>query len=416
MEDAGMALVNEHYLKLKAGYLFPEIARRVRAFTKVNPEAEIIPLGIGDVTQPLPPAVIKSLHQAADEMGRAETFRGYGPEQGYQFLLDLIIANDYEARTVTLESDEIFVSDGSKCDSGNIQEIFAVSNVVAVADPAYPVYVDTNVMAGRTGEADDKGRYHGLYYMPCTEENNFLPELPSRKVDIIYLCFPNNPTGVVANRQVLQKWVDYARQNQAVIFFDAAYEAYITEEQIPHSIYEIQGAKECAVEFRSFSKTAGFTGTRCAYTVVPKAVVANTISGEAVSLNKLWNRRHTTKFNGVSYPVQVAAAAVYSKEGKVQVRALIDYYMENARIIRQTLSAAGFIVYGGKNAPYIWMKTSNGMSSWKFFDYLLAEAHVVGTPGSGFGPSGEGYFRLSAFGSREKTQEAVDRIRKKISP
>ena len=411
-----MALVNEHYLKLKAGYLFPEIARRVQAFTKANPEAAIIRLGIGDVTQPLPPEVIKSLHQAADEMGRAETFRGYGPEQGYQFLLDLIIANDYEARGVTLESDEIFVSDGSKCDSGNIQELFAVDNVVAVADPAYPVYVDTNVMAGRTGEADDKGRYHGLYYMPCTEANDFLPELPDRKVDIIYLCFPNNPTGVVANRQVLQKWVYYARQNQAVILFDAAYEAYITEGQIPHSIYELQGSKECAIEFRSFSKTAGFTGTRCAYTVVPKGVMANAISGEAVSLNKLWNRRHTTKFNGVSYPIQVAAAAVYSDEGKAQVRALIDYYMENARIIRQTLSAAGFIVHGGKNAPYIWMKTSNGMSSWNFFDYLLAEAHVVGTPGSGFGPSGEGYFRLSAFGSREKTQEAVDRIRNKISP
>ncbi|UCG20802.1 MAG: LL-diaminopimelate aminotransferase [Deltaproteobacteria bacterium] len=411
-----MALVNEHYLKLKAGYLFPEIARRVQAFTKANPGAEIIRLGIGDVTQPLPPAVIKSLHLAADEMARPETFRGYGPEQGYQFLLDLIIANDYEARGVNLESDEIFVSDGSKCDSGNIQEIFAVDNLIAVADPAYPVYVDTNVMAGRTGKADDKGRYHGLYYMPCTEANDFLPELPSRKVDIIYLCFPNNPTGVVARREVLQTWVDYARQNQAVILFDAAYEAYITDEQIPHSIYEIQGAKECAIEFRSFSKTAGFTGTRCAYTVVPKGLMASTTSGEAVSLNKLWNRRHTTKFNGVSYPVQVAAAAVYSDEGKAQVRNLIDYYMENARIIRQTLSALGFTVYGGRNAPYIWMKTSDGMSSWEFFDHLLANAHVVGTPGSGFGPSGEGYFRLSAFGTREKTEEAVERIRDRISP
>jgi LL-diaminopimelate aminotransferase len=411
-----MALVNEHYLKLKAGYLFPEIARRVQAFTKANPEAEIIRLGIGDVTQPLPPAVIKSLHQAADEMGRPETFRGYGPEQGYQFLLDLIIANDYEARGVSLESDEIFVSDGSKCDSGNIQEIFAVDNLIAVTDPAYPVYVDTNVMAGRTGKADDKGRYHGLYYMPCTEANDFLPELPSTKVDIIYLCFPNNPTGVVASREILQTWVDYARESQAVILFDAAYEAYITEEQIPHSIYEIEGAKECAIEFRSFSKTAGFTGTRCAYTVVPKDLMASTSSGEPVSLNKLWNRRHTTKFNGVSYPVQVAAAAVYSDEGKAQVRNLIDYYMENARIIRHTLSAAGFSVYGGRNAPYIWMKTSNGLSSWEFFDLLLAEPHVVGTPGSGFGPSGEGYFRLSAFGSREKTEEAVQRIRNKISP
>jgi len=414
-----MALVNEHYLKLKAGYLFPEIARRVQTFTLANPKAQIIRLGIGDVTQPLPPAVINGLHQAADEMGRVETFRGYGPEQGYHFLLDLIIANDYEARGVSLESDEIFVSDGSKCDSGNIQEIFAIENlvaVVAVADPAYPVYVDTNVMAGRTGKADDKGRYHGLYYMPCTEANDFLPELPSRKVDIIYLCFPNNPTGVVANKQVLQRWVDYARQNQAVILFDAAYEAYITDEHIPHSIYEIQGAKECAIEFRSFSKTAGFTGTRCAFTIVPKGLMASTASGESVSLNKLWNRRHTTKFNGVSYPIQVAAAAVYSNEGKAQVRALIDYYMENARIIRQTLTAEGFTVYGGRNAPYIWMKTSHGMSSWDFFDLLLTEAHVVGTPGSGFGPSGEGYFRLSAFGSREKTEEAVQRIRDKISP
>ena len=411
-----MALVNEHYLKLRAGYLFPEIARRVQAFTKTNPEAQIIRLGIGDVTQPLPPAVIKSFHQAVDEMGQAESFKGYGPEQGYEFLLDRIIANDFEVRGVTLESDEVFVSDGSKCDSGNIQEIFAVDNVVAVADPAYPVYVDTNVMAGRTGKADDKGRYHGLYYMPCTEANDFLPEVPNHKVDIIYLCFPNNPTGVVANRHVLQTWVDYARQYQAVILFDAAYEAYITEEEIPHSIYEIQGAKECAIEFRSFSKTAGFTGTRCAYTVVPKALLASTKSGETASLNKLWNRRHTTKFNGVSYPVQVAAAAVYSDEGKTQVRALIDYYMQNARIIRQTLSAAGFTVFGGKNAPYIWMKTSGGMSSWDFFDLLLAEAHVVGTPGSGFGPSGEGYFRLSAFGSREKTEEAVERIRNKISP
>ena len=411
-----MALVNEHYLKLRAGYLFPEIARRVQAFTKTNPEAQIIRLGIGDVTQPLPPAVIKSFHQAVDEMGQAESFKGYGPEQGYEFLLDRIIANDFEVRGVTLELDEVFVSDGSKCDSGNIQEIFAVDNVVAVADPAYPVYVDTNVMAGRTGKADDKGRYHGLYYMPCTEANDFLPEVPNHKVDIIYLCFPNNPTGVVANRHVLKTWVDYARKNQAVILFDAAYEAYITEEEIPHSIYEIKGAKECAIEFRSFSKTAGFTGTRCAYTVVPKALLASTKSGETASLNKLWNRRHTTKFNGVSYPVQVAAAAVYSDEGKTQVRALIDYYMQNARIIRQTLSAAGFTVFGGKNAPYIWMKTSGGMSSWDFFDLLLAEAHVVGTPGSGFGPSGEGYFRLSAFGSREKTEEAVERIRNKISP
>jgi LL-diaminopimelate aminotransferase len=411
-----MALVNEHYLKLKSGYLFPEIARRVQGFTAANPDAELIRLGIGDVTQPLPPAVIVSLHQAVDHMGKAESFRGYGPEQGYQFLLDLILANDYHTRSVSLDADEIFVSDGSKCDSGNIQEIFAVDNVIAVADPAYPVYVDSNVMAGRTGEADQQGRYRGLYYMPCTEANEFLPELPDRKVDIIYLCFPNNPTGVVANPQALQAWVDYALENQAVILFDAAYEAYISEEHIPHSIYEIPGAKECAIEFRSFSKTAGFTGIRCAYTVVPKGLLAHTASGEAISLNQLWNRRHTTKFNGVSYPVQVAAAAVYSDEGKVQVREVIRYYMENARIIRETLTSAGFSVYGGVNAPYIWMKTSAGMNSWEFFDLLLAEAQVVGTPGSGFGPSGEGYFRLSAFGNREKTEEAVQRISNNISP
>ncbi|MGD8530486.1 MAG: LL-diaminopimelate aminotransferase [Syntrophobacterales bacterium] len=411
-----MALVNEHYLKLKAGYLFPEIARRVQAFADANPKVQIIRLGIGDVTQPLPPAIIDSFLQGVGEMGKPETFRGYGPEQGYQFLIDLILANDYEARGVTLDSEEIFVSDGSKCDSGNIQEIFAVDNVIAVADPAYPVYVDTNVMAGRTGEADAQARYDGLYYMPCTETNDFLPELPGRKVDVIYLCFPNNPTGVVADSQVLQTWVDYALENKAVILFDAAYEAYITEPHIPHSIYEIPGAKECAIEFRSFSKTAGFTGTRCAYTVVPKGLVAHTASGEPVSLNRLWNRRHTTKFNGVSYPVQLAAAAVYSDEGKTQVRELIGYYMENARIIRETLNSAGFTVYGGVNAPYIWMKTSGGMSSWDFFDLLLAEAKVVGTPGSGFGPSGEGYFRLSAFGNRQNTEEAVQRIREKISP
>ncbi len=411
-----MALINEHYLKLKSGYLFPEIARRVQAFTDANPEAEIIRLGIGDVTQPLPPAVIQSLHQAVDEMGQPETFRGYGPEQGYQFLIDLILANDYKDRGVPLEPDEIFVSDGSKCDSANIQEIFAVDNIIAVADPVYPVYVDTNVMAGRTGMADEHGRYSGLYYMPCTEANKFLPQLPESKVDIIYLCFPNNPTGAVAHRELLQAWVDYATKNQAVILFDGAYESYITEDHIPHSIYEIPGAKECAIEFRSFSKTAGFTGTRCAYTVVPKGLLGYSAAGEPVSLNQLWNRRHTTKFNGVSYPVQVAAGALYSDAGKAQVRDLIAYYMNNARIIRETLSGAGFTVYGGVNAPYIWMKTPDSMSSWEFFDLLLTSAHVVGTPGSGFGPSGEGYFRLSAFGNRENTYEAVARIRDRISP
>ncbi len=411
-----MALANEHYLKLKSGYLFPEIARRVQAFTTANPDNEIIRLGIGDVTQPLPPAVIESLHQAVDDMGRAETFRGYGPEQGYRFLTDLIIDHDYAVHGVSLEPDEIFISDGSKCDCGNIQEIFAVDNLIAVADPVYPVYVDTNVMAGRTGEADNQGRYAGLHYMPCIEANDFLPELPDRPVDLIYLCFPNNPTGAVAPRQTLQAWVDYARENQAVILFDAAYEAYITESEIPHSIYEIPGSQQCAIEFRSFSKTAGFTGTRCAYTVVPKALMAQTSDGEPVSLNQLWNRRQTTKFNGVSYPIQVAAAAVFSENGKAQVQNLIRYYMENARIIRETLSDAGFTVYGGVNAPYIWMKTSNNMSSWEFFDLLLAEAQVVGTPGSGFGPSGEGYFRLSGFGHRQDTEQAVLRIRDKISP
>ncbi len=410
-----MALVNEHYLKLKSGYLFPEIARRVQIFTEAHPDAKIIRLGIGDVTQPLPPAVIDSFHQGVSEMGHTQTFRGYGPEQGYQFLVDLILEHDYKIRDITLEPDEIFVSDGSKCDSGNIQEIFAVDNTIAVADPVYPVYVDTNVMAGRTGVIDDHGRYAGLHYMECTEANGFLPELPDRKVDIIYLCFPNNPTGAVADRKTLQAWVDHARESGTVILFDAAYEAYITEKNIPHSIYEIPGAKECAIEFRSFSKTAGFTGTRCAYTVVPKTLTGFTSEGKPVSLNQLWARRHTTKFNGVSYPVQLAAAATYSEVGKTQVHDLISYYMENARIIREALSDAGFATYGGVNAPYIWMKTPGGMSSWDFFDQMLEQAYVVGTPGSGFGPAGEGYFRLSAFGHRESTEEAVFRIRDRIS-
>jgi len=411
-----MARINEHYLKLRAGYLFPEITRRVQSFTKANPQAKIIRLGIGDVTQPLPRTVIESFHQAVHEMSHPDTFRGYGPEQGYQFLIDLILNNDYQERGVTLEPDEIFVSDGSKCDTANIQEIFAVENMIAVADPVYPVYVDTNVMAGRTGKIDEQQRYSGLHYMSCVESNDFLPQIPERKVDIVYLCFPNNPTGAVATREVLQNWVDYARENQVVILFDGAYEAYIMEDDIPRSIYEVPGAKECAIEFRSFSKTAGFTGTRCAYTVVPKTLMGYSSRGEAVSLNQLWNRRHTTKFNGVSYPVQVAAAAVYSYAGKKQVGNLIAYYMENARIIRENLSAAGFAVYGGVNAPYIWMKTPGSMSSWEFFDLLLTNAHVVGTPGSGFGPSGEGYFRLSAFGNRESTEDAVTRIREKISP
>lgn len=411
-----MALVNEHYLKLKSGYLFPEIARRVESFSAANPQARILRLGIGDVTRPLPPAVIAALHRATDEMGRAETFRGYGPEQGYRFLIDLIIAHDYHPRGVSLEPDEVFISDGSKCDCGNIQEIFALDNIVAVTDPVYPVYVDTNVMAGRTREADEQGRYLDLHYIPCTLDNNFLPPLPDVRVDMVYLCFPNNPTGAVADRRTLQTWVDYARQNGAVILFDAAYEAFISEDHIPHSIYEIPGAKECAIEFRSFSKTAGFTGLRCAYTVVPKALTAATAEGRPVRLNQLWSRRQTTKFNGVAYPVQVAAASVYTEAGKAQIRDIIDFYMENARIIRETLTSAGFSVYGGRNAPYIWLKTPGDMDSWTFFDLLLNDAQVVGTPGSGFGPSGEGYFRLSAFGQREDIEEAVTRIRQRISP
>lgn len=411
-----MTLVNEHYLKLRAGYLFPEIGRRVQAFSAAHPQAKVLRLGIGDVSRPLPPAVVKAMHRAVEEMGRVETFRGYGPEQGYRFLIDQIIKHDYQTRGVSLDPDEVFVSDGAKCDCGNFQELFAVENTVALADPVYPVYLDTNVMAGRTGPADDQGRYGRIHYMPCIEANGFLPHLPEGKADLVYLCFPNNPTGAVAEREDLQAWVNYARRQSAILLYDSAYEAFITQDHIPHSIYEIPGAKECAIEFRSFSKTAGFTGTRCAYTVVPKTVVAHTAGGKGVSLNQLWNRRQTTKFNGVSYPVQMAAAAVYTEEGKAQVRELIDYYMENARIIRDALTVVGFPVYGGVNAPYIWLKAPRSMSSWEFFDLLLTKAHVVGTPGSGFGPSGEGFLRLSAFGHREHTEEAVGRIRNTVSP
>jgi LL-diaminopimelate aminotransferase len=406
-----VALVNEHYLKLKAGYLFPEIGRRVRAFAEANPGARIIRLGIGDVTRPLPPAILKAFHDAVDELGNENSFMGYGPEQGYDFLINTIIEKSYNPLGVQLKTSEVFVSDGSKCDTANILDIFALGNIVAIGDPVYPVYNDTNVMIGRTGEVDDQGYYRGLVYMPCTEENGFTPDLPRHKVDIIYLCFPNNPTGAVATREQLKVWVDYALRTDAIIFFDAAYEAFITDPAIPHSIYEIDGAKRCAIEFRSFSKTAGFTGVRCALTVVPEELVATTIGGEAVNLNRLWNRRQSTKFNGVSYPVQRAAAAVYSDEGWKQTREIIDYYMENARIIREGLSTAGLTIYGGVNAPYIWLKTPGAIPSWDFFDKLLRECHVVGTPGSGFGPSGEGYFRLSAFGNRENVIEAVERIK-----
>lgn len=405
-----MALVNENFLKLKAGYLFPEIGRRVSKYAAQHPDARIIRLGIGDVTEPLPAAVTEALHKAVDEMATRASFRGYGPEQGYDFLRNAIAQNDFQSRGCNVSADEIFVSDGSKCDSGNILEIFGNDNVVAVTDPVYPVYVDTNVMAGRTGDADAAGRYAGLVYLPVTAENGFVPALPDRHVDLIYLCYPNNPTGTVATRETLEKWVDYARAEKAIIFFDAAYEAFITEPGIPHSIYEIEGAREVAIEFRSFSKTAGFTGTRCAFTVVPKGLKATTVAGESVELHSLWNRRQSTKFNGVPYVIQRGAEAVYSDAGKQQVRQLVRFYLENAAILSQGLRDAGLTVYGGVNAPYVWLKTPGNSTSWEFFDRLLSTAHLVGTPGSGFGASGEGYFRLSAFNSRENVEEAVRRI------
>jgi len=404
-----MAKANANYLKLKAGYLFPEIGRRVAAFAAANKDAKIIRLGIGDVTRPLVPAVVEAMRAGVDEMGTDGGFRGYGPEQGYDFLIDLIREHEYASRGVEIARDEVFVSDGSKCDSGNIQEIFGLDNVVALTDPVYPVYLDTNVMAGRTGAAGADGRYAGIVYMPATAENGFVPVLPEQKVDLIYLCSPNNPTGAAAGRDELARWVEYARANGSIILFDAAYEAYVSDPAIPRSIYEIPGARDVAIEFRSFSKTAGFTGTRCAFTVVPKSVMPEA-GGERVAVNALWNRRQTTKFNGVSYPVQRGAAAVYSPEGREQTRDIVRFYMENAAIIRKGLAAAGFTVFGGTNAPYIWLRTPAGLSSWDFFDRLLSQANVVGTPGSGFGPSGEGYFRLSAFNSRANVEEAVARI------
>ncbi len=408
-----MARLNDNYLKLKAGYLFPEIGRRVKAFADQNPTAKIIRLGIGDVTRALAPAVIKAFHQGIDDLAQEATFHGYGPEQGYSWLINTIIDHSYRPLGVELQASEIFISDGSKCDTANILDIFDLGNRVAICDPVYPVYNDTNVMVGRSGEADANGYYAGLVYMPCTAENGFAPAFPSEQVDLIYLCYPNNPTGAVATRAQLQAWVDYARANQAIILFDAAYEAFITEPGIPHSIYELEGAYDCAIEFRSFSKTAGFTGIRCGLTVVPEALMATTRSGERVALNRLWNRRQCTKFNGVSYPVQRAAAAVYSEEGWPQVQETIDFYMENARLIREGLTEAGITCFGGVNAPYIWLKTPGGMGSWEFFDKLLNDCHVVGTPGSGFGPSGEGYFRRSAFGGRENVIEAISRFRAK---
>lgn len=407
-----MAKINQHYLELPGSYLFSEIARRIQKYLAEHSQAEIIRLGIGDVTQPLAPAVIDAFHKGVAEMGQAATFHGYGPEQGYSFLRQQIIAHDYRPLGVELSEDEVFISDGAKCDTGNIQEIFGLDNIVAVTDPVYPVYVDSNVMAGRAGKLGNEGRFERLVYLPCNEANGLKPRLPRTKVDLIYLCFPNNPTGMTLTHDELKSWVDYARKNQSVILFDAAYEAFIQEPGIPHSIYEIEGAREVAIEFRSFSKTAGFTGTRCAFTVVPKTVLAYDETGRGHELNRLWLRRQTTKFNGVSYPVQVAAAAIYTPEGQEQIRRVINYYMTNARIIREGLQALGFRVYGGVNAPYIWLKTPSGLSSWEFFDKLLNEVQIVGTPGAGFGPSGEGFFRLTAFSSRENTEKAMERMKR----
>ncbi|PZD72758.1 LL-diaminopimelate aminotransferase [Acaryochloris thomasi RCC1774] len=405
-----MATINDNYLKLKAGYLFPEIARRVTAFAEANPEAPIIKLGIGDVTEPLPEACRAAMITAVEDMGDRNSFKGYGPEQGYPWLREKIAAQDFQARGCEIDASEIFVSDGAKCDSGNILDIFGNQNTIAVTDPVYPVYVDTNVMAGHTGPANEDGKYGGLVYMPITAENDFTAEIPDQQIDLIYLCFPNNPTGAVASKAHLKAWVDYAKANGSIIFFDAAYEAFITDPELPHSIYEIEGARDCAIEFRSFSKNAGFTGTRCAFTVVPKSVKAKAADGSDVELWKLWNRRQSTKFNGVSYIVQRGAEAVYSEAGQAQIKALIQFYLENAQIIRDQLTAAGLAVYGGVNAPYVWVKTPDNISSWDFFDKLLHNSNVVGTPGSGFGAAGEGYFRISAFNSRENVNEAMRRI------
>jgi len=406
--------INDHYLKLKAGYLFPEISRRVAAFTEAHPNAPVIKLGIGDVTEPLPPAVVDAMRRAVDEMGRRETFHGYGPEQGYHWLREKIAAHDFQARGCEIDAEEIFISDGSKCDTGAILDVLGDDNTIAVTDPVYPVYVDTNVMAGHTGPATPEGKYEGLVYLPIHAENDFTAELPEQSVDVLYLCFPNNPTGAVASREQLQRWVDYARENQTLILFDAAYEAFISDPDMPHSIFEIDGARECAIEFRSFSKTAGFTGVRCAFTVVPRDLKGKTREGSEQAVWPLWNRRQSTKFNGVSYVVQRGAEAVYSEVGREQVRGLIAFYLENAKRIRETLSGLGLTVYGGVNAPYVWVKTPDGVTSWQFFDQLLEQCHLVGTPGSGFGAAGEGYFRISAFNSRENVAEALERIEKHL--
>jgi LL-diaminopimelate aminotransferase len=407
-----MARINEHYRKLQAGYLFPEIGRRVRAFSEAHPDAKVIRLGIGDVTLPLAPAIVEAMRDASVEMGSARGFRGYGPENGYDFLLEAIREHDYRARGIEIAADEIFVSDGSKQDSANIQEIFGSECRIAVSDPVYPVYVDSNVMAGRSGEATPAGRFAGISYLPCTESNGFAPEPPAERADLVYLCSPNNPTGAVMSRALLERWVRWAQRHDAVIVFDAAYDAYLQDETLPRSIYEIAGARSVALEMRSYSKRAGFTGVRCAYTVVPRELTGSTPSGERVPLRELWARRQSTKFNGVSYVVQRAAEAVFSDEGRKQTHEQIDHYLGNARLLREGLDAAGFEVFGGVHAPYLWLATPGGLSSWDFFDQLLARCRVVGTPGSGFGPAGEGYLRLSAFNSRANVETALAHIRR----
>lgn len=411
-----MIKINENFLKLQDSYLFSTIAKKVAEFQKENPTAKIIKLGIGDVTRPLPNVVVEAMKKATDEMADSATFRGYGPEQGYDFLRQKIVEFDYRKRGVNISPDEVFISDGAKCDCGNIVDIFSVDNKVAITDPVYPVYLDTNIMSGRTGNYNSEtGKYDKIIYMPATAENNFIPEFPEEVPDMIYLCFPNNPTGTTLSKEELAKWVKYAKENKAIIIFDAAYEAFIREDDVPHSIYEIEGAKEVAIECRSFSKTAGFTGVRCAYMVVPKDLMGYTENEREVSLHSLWNRRHGTKFNGVSYPVQRAAEAIYSEQGQKEIKENIDYYLENAKIIKNGLEEAGFKAFGGVNSPYIWLKVPDGMTSWEFFDKLLKEANVVGTPGVGFGPSGEGYFRLTGFGTKENTIEAIERIKSVFS-
>ncbi|MBQ7254208.1 MAG: LL-diaminopimelate aminotransferase [Bacteroidales bacterium] len=405
-----MALVNEHFLKLPGNYLFADVARKVNAFKSAHKNVNVISLGTGDVTQPLAPAVVEALHKAADEMGRAETFRGYGPEQGYQFLREAIIKNDYLPRGIHLDINEVFINDGAKSDTGNIQELIRWDNSIGVTDPIYPVYLDSNSMIGRSGVKDSHDRWSNVVYFPCTAENNFIPEIPNRRVDVVYLCYPNNPTGTVISKEELRKWINYALHNDALIFYDAAYEAYIQDPDIPHSIYEIRGARKCAIEFRSYSKTAGFTGVRCGYTIVPEEVSAATLEGKRIELNPLWLRRQCTKFNGTSYLSQRAAEAIYTPEGKKQVRKTIAYYMQNAELMLKRVRTLGYEVYGGANAPYVWMKTPHGMPSWRFFEEMLNRAHVVCTPGAGFGPSGEGYARFTAFGTHEQTEEALKRI------